>query len=130
MKLYLFRLVLIASAFYFVFPMIPGIQFHGTFLHALLVGVVFAFLGWVVESLAIAISTLLTIGTLGIALLVLVPAWILGFWLLPALALTYLAHLMPSSLSFTGWEPAIWGGLVMLVIGLSTTDLHKRTKKS
>ncbi|MBX9668839.1 MAG: hypothetical protein K2X93_14535 [Candidatus Obscuribacterales bacterium] len=38
MTRYLIRLVLTASAFYFVFPKIPGVQFHGTFLHALGVG--------------------------------------------------------------------------------------------
>ena len=130
MQRYLIRLVLIASAFYFVFPMIPGIHFHGSFLHAVFVGVVFAFLGWVVEALAIALTAMLTIGTLGMALLLLVPAWILGFWLLPAVALLYVAHVMPTSLSFTGWEPAIWGGLVMLVIGICTTDAHKRRKTS
>lgn len=130
MKLYLIRLVLIASAFYFVFPMIPGIQFHGSFLHALFVGMLFAFLGWVVESFAIAITAVLTIGTLGMALFILVPAWVLGFWLLPALSLRYLANLMPTSLSFTGWEPAIWGGLIMLCIGVCTSNAHKLARKT
>lgn len=118
---YLIRLVIIAGAFYFIFPMIHGIQFHGNFLHALGAGVVFAFIGWVVESVAIALTAILTIGTLGLGLLVLIPAWILGFWLLPALVLRYVADIMPATLSFTGWTPAIWGGLVMLVIGIFTS---------
>lgn len=130
MKRYLIRLVLIASAFYFIFPMIPGVNFHGSFMHALLVGVVFAFLGWVVEALAIALSALLTLGTLGMALVILIPAWLLGFWLLPAVALRYVADVMPGSLAFTGWIPAIWGGLVMLVIGVITGGMPKdRMKK-
>jgi hypothetical protein len=124
------RLVLIASAFYFIFPMIHGIQFHGNFLHALGAGILFAFLGWVVESLAIAISAIVTIGTLGVALLVLIPAWVLGFWLLPAVALRYVADIMPATLSFTGWEPAIWGGLIMLCIGIVTgSNVHKQVIK-
>ncbi len=131
MQRYLIRLVLIASAFYFIFPMIHGIEFHGNFLHALGAGVVFAFLGWVIESLAIAISAILTIGTLGMAMLILVPAWLLGFWLLPALVLRYVADIMPATLSFTGWEPAIWGGLVMLVIGIATSGhVHERTRRT
>ncbi|MCC7531419.1 MAG: phage holin family protein [Candidatus Melainabacteria bacterium] len=127
MKRYLIRLVLVASAFYFIFPMIPGVQFHGSFLHALGVGMLFAFFGWIIESIAIAISTILTIGTLGVALIFLVPMWILGFWLLPAVGLRYVADFMPESLSFTGWWPSIWAGLVMLVIGIATSgDDSKR----
>ncbi len=130
MKSYLMRLALISIAFYFIFPMIPGIQFHGNFLHAIGVGVFFAFLGWVVESLAIALSAILTIGTFGMALLVLIPAWLFGFFLLPAFVLRYLADIMPGSLSFTGWEPAIWGGLVMLVIGIATSGpVHEKTRR-
>lgn len=128
MKFFLIRLALIACAFYFVFPLIPGVQFHGNFLHAIGVGVLFGFLGWVVESIAIALSALLTIGTLGMALLVLIPAWIVGFFLLPAVVLRCVADVMPASLSFTGWEPAIWGGLIMLVIGVATSgSARKRT---
>jgi hypothetical protein len=124
---YLIRLVLITSAFYWIFPMIPGIQFHGNFVHAVGAGVLFAFLGWVVESFAIAISAILAIGTFGMALLVLIPAWVLGFWLLPALVLRYVSDIMPATLSFTGWTPAIWGGLVMLAIGIATSgDVHGR----
>jgi uncharacterized membrane protein YvlD (DUF360 family) len=130
MTRYLVRLALSSCAFYFIFPMIHGIQFHGNFIHALGAGVLFAFLGWVVESIAIALSTLLAIGTLGLGLLILVPVWLLGFWLLPALVLRYVADFMPSTLSFTGWEPAIWGGLVMLVIGIATSgNLHSRSNK-
>ena len=77
MTRYLIRLALIAGAFYFILPAIPGIQFHGNFLYALGAGVLFAFLGWVVETIAIALTALLTIGTLGLGLLVLIPAWLL-----------------------------------------------------
>ena len=121
MTRYLIRLVLIACAFYFIFPMVHGIEFRGTFVHALLVGALFAFLGWVVESLAIAISAFVAIGTLGLALIVLIPLWTLGFWVLPAVTLKLLAHFMPASLSIIGWMPAIWGGLIMLAIGIVTS---------
>jgi hypothetical protein len=120
MTSYLIRLALIASTFYFIFPMIPGVQFHGNILQAFLAGALFAFMGWVVESLAIAITALFAIGTLGLGLLILIPAWILGFWLLPAVVLKITAEIMPATLTLNGWEPAIWGGLIMLVIGIIT----------
>ena len=131
MRRYLLRLLLIAATFYFLFPMIPGVQFHGSFIHALLAGALFAFIGWIVEVLAIAISAILTIGTLGMALFLLIPAWLFGFWLLPAVALRLVADFMPSTLNFSGWIPAIGGGLIMLIIGIATSgDVHKKVRRS
>jgi uncharacterized membrane protein YvlD (DUF360 family) len=118
----LIRLVLIAAAFYFILPAIPGISFHGSFLYALGAGIVFAILGWVVEACAIALTALLTITTLGLGLIVLIPAWLLGFWMLPAVVLKFTADMMPNEFSIHGWMPAILGGLVMLVIGIVTSD--------
>lgn len=129
MKRYIIRLVLSACAFYFLFPVIPGVQFHGTFIHALLAGALFAFIGWIVEFLAIAVSALLTITTLGMALIVLIPAWLFGFWLIPAVILRIVADFMPATLTFSGWLPAIGGGLLMLVIGMITGgDTHKKVR--
>lgn len=130
MKRYLIRLVLLACAFYFLFPMIPGVQFHGNFIHALLAGTLFAFLGWIVEFGAIALTAVLAVGTLGLALIVLAPAWLFGFWLLPAVVLRLVADFMPSILSFSGWMPAIGGGLIMLCIGIVTSgDVHKQMRQ-
>lgn len=127
---YLMRLALIGSAFYFLFPMIPGVSFHGSFVHALVAGAVFAFLGWLVELAAMALSAILTVGTLGMALVLLIPAWFFGFWLLPAVALRLVADFMPGTLSFSGWIPAIGGGLVMLVIGIVTSgDVSKKIRR-
>jgi hypothetical protein len=120
MTRYFVRLVLIAATFYFIFPHIPGVEFHGSFVHALLAGAVFAFLGWLVEVLAVAGSALLTITTLGMALLILIPAWLFGFWLLPAVGLKITADMMPGTLTLHGWMPAIEGGLLMLCIGVAT----------
>ena len=130
MKRYLLRLLLIASSFYFLFPMIPGVQFHGNFVHALLAGALFAFLGWIIEVFAIVLSTILAIGTLGMALLLLVPAWLFGFWLLPAVALRLVADMMPNTMTFSGWLPAMGGGLIMLIIGIATSgDTHKKVRR-
>lgn len=131
MTRYLIRLVIMAGAFYFIFPMLPGVQFHGNFIHAVLAGALFAFLGWLVESVAIVISAILAISTLGLALIILIPAWLLGFWLLPAVALRFVADFMPATLSFSGWMPAIWSGLIMLCIGAATSgDMHRKIRRS
>ncbi len=129
MTRFLLRLGLSACAFYFLFPLIPGVQFHGSFIHALLAGTLFSILGWIVELLAVALSAFLTITTLGMALIVIIPAWLFGFWLLPAIALRVVADLMPATLAFTGWIPSIVGGLIMLCIGLITgADMHTRVR--
>lgn len=130
MPRYLIRLALIASAFYFLFPMIPGVQFHGNFIHALLAGALFAFLGWIVEFGAVAVSAVLAISTLGLALIVLIPAWLFGFWILPAVVLRLVADFMPATLTFSGWMPAIEGGLIMLCIGIATSgNIHKKVRR-
>jgi uncharacterized membrane protein YvlD (DUF360 family) len=124
------RVALITLALYFLFPQIPGIHVHGNFLHVFIAGIVFTILGWVVETIAIAITALLTIGTLGLALLVLIPVWLLGFWLIPAYVLKLTADLMPTYLSIAGWTPAIIGGLIMLVIGVATSGSPSRYQRT
>lgn len=125
----LFRVLLIALAFYFVFPKIPGMHVHGGFVHLLVAAFVFALLGWLVETIAIACSTIVTIGTLGLALVIVIPLWMFGFWLIPAIVLKLLATLMPSYLTMSGWNPAILGGLVMLLIGIVTGGKPSRYRK-
>jgi len=123
------RVALISLAFYFIFPQIPGIQVHGNFLHVFIAGIVFTCLGWLVETIAIALSAILTVGTLGLALLILVPLWLFGFWLIPAYVLKLTADVMPSYMSIVGWTPAIIGGLIMLVIGIATGGSPSRYQK-
>lgn len=125
----LLRVALISLAFYFIFPQIPGIHVHGNFLHVFIAGIVFTLLGWLVETIAIAISALLTLGTLGMALLVLVPLWLFGFWLIPAYVLKLTADVMPTYLTIAGWTPAIIGGLIMLVIGVATGGAPSRYQR-
>jgi len=122
---FILKLVLTALVFIYILPMIPGIIFHGTFLSGILLAFFFGILLWFVDWLAITISAMLTIGSLGLALLLLIPLWIFGFWLLPAVALKLLAHFFPTHLTIVGWLPAIWGGLVMLFIGVLTSSFKK-----
>jgi hypothetical protein len=115
------RLLLSAFVFIAVLPHIPGISFHGTFFQALMMALLFALILWLVDIVAIAVSAVAAIGTMGVALLWLIPFWILGFWLLPAVALKVVSDLMPSYLTIDGWLPAIFGGLIMLFIGMVTS---------
>jgi len=124
----LIRIVLKALAFLFLLPLIPGISIHGNFLVAVCLAIFFGLMQWVVELLAMGIAAYLTVSTLGLALLVLIPMWILGFWLLPAIALKLVSDFLPQYLMVAGWGPAILGGLMLLVIGMITgslTDIRK-----
>lgn len=118
----LLRLVLTALAFTTVLPMIGGIDFHGNFVAALIMSVLFAVLLWAVELIAVALAAVWTIGSFGIALLWIIPMWIVGFWMFPAIALMLTADIMPQYLSVSGWMPAAIAGFVMLAIGLITSD--------
>jgi len=100
--------------------MIPGIQVHGGFMTSIGLALMFSILGVVVSWVAALITAFLAIGTLGLALIVLIPLWILGFWLLPAYTLMLTSDVMPTYLSVAGWTPAIFGGLLTLVIGIAT----------
>ncbi len=121
---FLIRLVLLALAFEFVMPMIGGIRVHGGFLTSLCLALLFSILGVVVSWVAVALSAFLAITSLGMALIVLIPLWILGFWLLPAYTLMLTASIMPQYLTVAGWWPAILGGLITLVIGVITDSHH------
>ncbi|CAN5377398.1 hypothetical protein BH10CYA1_BH10CYA1_20700 [soil metagenome] len=129
MKSILIRVILIALAFYFVFPLIPGIDVHGGFVHVFVAAIIFGLFGWLVEVCAIALSAVLTVTTLGMALLVLIPLWLLGFWLLPAVTLKLMADFMPQTLTINGWVPAIEGGLLMLLIGIVTGGNPNKYRK-
>ena len=122
---FILKLVFTALVFIYVLPLISGISFHGGFVTGILLAFFFGIMLWIVDFLAMTISTMLTIGSLGLALLILIPLWVFGFWLLPAVALKLLAHFFPTYLTIAGWLPAIWGGLVMLFIGVLTSSFKK-----
>lgn len=127
---FLIRLVLLALAFQFILPMIPGIQVHGGFVTSLLLALMFSILGVVVSWLAAIVTAFLAIGTLGLALIVLIPLWLLGFWLLPAYTLMLTSDMMPNYLTVAGWTPAILGGLLTLVIGIATDSDNFRKSRT
>lgn len=124
----LMRLALTAFAFAAILPRIPGITFHGSVFNAMMLAIMFSLILWVVDVVAIAMSAAVAIGTLGMALLWLVPLWVLGFWLLPAVALKVVSDVTPF-LSIQGWLPAVFGGLVMLFIGMLTSGHFARHER-
>jgi hypothetical protein len=121
----LIKPLLTALAFAYLLPMIPGISFHGGFMMAIFISIMFGVMLWVTDLVALAISAMVTVSSLGLALLWLVPLWLLGFWLLPAVALFALSDIMPANLTVHGWVAAILGGLVMLLIGTVTSDTFR-----
>lgn len=118
-----------AAAIYWVFPRIGGIDFRGGFLHAIGVSVLFTFMAWLVEVAAMTLSAIFAIGTLGLGLLIIVPAWILGQWLLPVLALRLVANVLPEYLQVAGWWPALWGGLALMIVSMMTSGDPRRYRR-
>jgi uncharacterized membrane protein YvlD (DUF360 family) len=114
------RIVVQALTIAFFLPQIPGIHMHGGFGTAVVLAVFFSVMLWAVEALAAALAAVWTITTLGLALLLIIPLWILGFWIFPAVALKVVSDFMPEALSVTGWVPAVIGGLVLLIVGMLT----------
>lgn len=125
---FLLKTAATALAFMYVLPAIPGIQFKGGFIDAAILAIIFAFLLWVVEAAAMMLATVWTISTLGLALLILIPLWIFGFWVFPALALELVAFVAPDHLSIHGILPPILGGLTMLIISMLTGGLNATAK--
>lgn len=126
----LLKLVLTSLAFMFVLPLIPGISFQGGFGTAFLISLLFGVMLWIVDLIALALSTFFTITSFGMALLWLIPLWIFGFWLMPAFALKLVSDLAPSYLTIRGFLPAIYAGLVMLFIGVLTKGKNKSKEAS
>ncbi len=117
---FIIRLLLLALAFNFILPSIGGIEVHGGFAVSIGLALLFSILGVVVSWVAAAATAVLTVGTFGVALLVLIPLWVLGFWLIPAYVLMLTSEIMPAYLTVAGWTPAIMGGLITLFIGILT----------
>lgn len=126
---FIVRLLALSAAFHFVLPMIKGITVHGTFVNSIGLAFFFSVLAWLVSAFAGLVTALLTVGTLGLALLVLIPIWLVGFWLFPAVALKLVADFMPGYLVVDGWWPAIWGGLLMFFVGVVTDASQVRRRR-
>jgi uncharacterized membrane protein YvlD (DUF360 family) len=127
---FVLKLIITAVVFAVFLPMIPGIDFHGNFLAAILLAFFFGIMLWLVDLLAVTISAMLTISSLGLALLFLIPLWLLGFWILPAVALKWVADFFPNYLTVTTWGAAILGSLLILLVGVITSSFGKLIPKN
>jgi uncharacterized membrane protein YvlD (DUF360 family) len=123
MQALIFRILLSALAFMYILPLIAGIEFHGGFLTAIGMAILFGVMFWLIDALAVAISAVLAITSLGTALLWLIPFWILFFWLIPAAALMAVSSIAPSAIFIANTTAAALGGLVLLAISLVTSDM-------
>lgn len=124
------RLILTALVFVWVLPLFGGVDFHGNFFTALLLSILFGLMLWVVDALAIMLSAIIAVGTWGFALLWLIPLWIFGFWLLPAVALKAVSDFLPGYLTIHGWMPAIVGGLLLMLISIVTSGSSRRDRRA
>lgn len=128
----LIRIALKALAFMYVLPMIPGIQYHGTFLEAAAIAAVFSVLLRVVEWVVLFFATMWTLATFGLALLVLIPLWIVSFWAFPAVALLVVSSVWPDHLTINGFVPLLEGSFVLLIVSMVTggiTDMLKTARR-
>jgi uncharacterized membrane protein YvlD (DUF360 family) len=125
---FIIRILLTAVAFAFILPLLPGIDFKGNFGIAIVAALLFGIVAWCVDVCAILLATFFAISTLGLGLLILIPLWLLGFLILPAVTLHLMPDVMPGHLVVNGWIPAIEGGLILFVIGVATNPGTKKKK--
>jgi len=123
MSMFIIRIFVQALTIAFFFPLIPGIHLHGGIGTACVLALFFSIMLWAVEVLAAALAAVWTISTLGLALLAIIPLWIFGFWIMPAIALKVVSDFMPEALTVSGWLPAVFGGLELLIAGMLTGGL-------
>ncbi|MBX9573018.1 MAG: hypothetical protein K2X77_29245 [Candidatus Obscuribacterales bacterium] len=114
---FLLRSVIIAAIFCFVFPQFaPGVVFHGAFWpEGILWAAVFSVVCNLVVLGLLAGGAALALATGGLALILEVVVFLLGFWLIPALQLQTMAHFFPAQFTVDSWGSAIWASLVMAV---------------
>lgn len=114
------RLGITALFFAFLLPLIPGVTVTSGIIA--LLGLAFVYrLASILMKLAMAgLSILATMITAGLALLIVVPAYLISFWLFPSLTLYALSTIMPSYLHFDSGVALALAGLVMFVLHLFT----------
>ena len=117
MNRWIIRILATAFACAYIFPKIDGISFTGAFFpDGVVYGVLFAITAWIVTRIFQWASVAFSIGTLGAGLLIVVPLWLFGFWLLPAVQLMVCAWLFPANLAVNSWFGAIVAGLILMFI--------------
>ncbi len=116
------RILLKSLAIMYVFPLLPGIKFHGNLYSAGGLAVFFSLLLSFLELLSTLFASALTISTFGVALVFIIPIRILFFWVLPTAALLIIAHWFPSLMTIHNWFGAGIAALLLLATNRLTQD--------
>lgn len=125
------RIIALALAFTFVFPKIAGFSFTGEFFpDALIYSALFSVTALVVNAVAYIAVAIAGVVTFGLALLIIWPIRLLGWWALAAYQLLLLARLFPEQLHVDGWQPALLAGLGVVVINVLTTKFAGDFKRN
>lgn len=123
------RILLTAILFCFIYPKIAtGVQFHGQFWpDGIIYAAVFAVVVFIINTLLRFTLKAFSIATLGLGLLIVIPALIMGWWLIPAIQLQVFAHFFPEQFTVAGWGSAIWAGLLLMIVNLMTTSISNNS---
>jgi hypothetical protein len=124
------RLGLTAIFIAFLLPLIPGVTVTSSIFAILGLALVYRFASILMALAMVGISLLATVLTAGLALLVVWPAFIISFWLLPSLTLWALSAIMPSYLHFDSGVAVALAGLVMFVLHFFTDRKTAASKSS
>lgn len=122
MRRFIARILLKALAIMCLFPLLKGLTFHGNFFSACGLAIFFSLLLSFLEMIASVIGGTLTLSTLGIALLVIIPARIIFFWVLPTLTLLLIGKILPNLLTIKNFYAAAIAALILLTISLITRE--------
>lgn len=131
----LLRVLLMSAALLFVFPVVTSVVFHGTIPEALLLAAIVtavnAGLFLVFDASERGINALVrTRLSFVLALVVLVPTWILGFWVLPGLVLLAASLVVPQLLTVGGVGGIIGSGFITYLITYATNGYSYKRKAS
>ncbi len=105
-----------AIAFAFIFNLISGLHFTGSFWTAICYSIFFSIVAFVVRIALMASIAGFGIATAGAGAVLLIFLYLIGFWIIPAIQLEVLAWWFPKHFTVDGFGGAILGGLVLLVI--------------
>jgi putative membrane protein len=109
---FLLRLLINGIVFYFIARYVPGIHANG-FGSAVLAAFIFGIVNAIVRPIVLLLTLPLTIVTLGLFIII-VNA--LMFWL---------ATWIAPGFKVDGFTPALYGGIIMTIVGLVTNHLLK-----
>jgi len=113
---FIIRLVLTALFFAFLLPLIPGVTVTSGFWAIVLLAFTYRVATLMMKLIWLAVSALATLLTAGLALILVIPAYGISFWLLPTLTLATLGRIMPGYLHFNGWLATSLAALVMFAL--------------